>query len=78
MPKAKYTEEFICDYCGRIYPTMDQASQCEVDHDLVTIRVTRSDLKAIISFMVSGNPDYISGRDIVQTLMKHNKLRGTQ
>lgn len=76
MPKAKYTEEFVCDYCGQVYPTMDGAERCEVDHDLVTIRVTRSDLKAIIAFMVSGNPDYISGRDVVKTLMKYNKLRG--
>jgi len=78
MPKAKYTEEFVCDYCGVIYPTMANAERCEVDHDLITIRVTRADLKALISFMISGNPDYISGRDIVKTLMHYNKLRGIQ
>ena len=76
MPKAKYTEEFVCDYCGQIYDTIVEAEHCEVSHDLITIRVTRSDLKALMAFMVSGNPDYITGRQIVGTLMKYNKLRG--
>jgi hypothetical protein len=77
MPKAKYREEFICDYCSKIYPTMAEAEYCEVDHDLITIRLTRADLKALIAFMISGNPDFINNRDIVGTLMKYNKLRGS-
>lgn len=78
MPKAVFSEEFVCEYCGQVFSTMTEAENCETSHDLITIRVTRSDLKALISFMVSGNPDYISGRDIVETLMKYNRLRGIE
>ena len=76
MPIAKYKELFECEYCKKMHPTLDEAVQCEVSHDLITIRVSRSDLKALIAFMISGNPDYISGRDIVKTLMKFNRLSG--
>lgn len=75
MPIPIQLERYECSHCGKQYRTVDEASKCEVDHDLVYIAIMRSDLRALWSFLATGNPAYITST-LEQTLRKYNKILG--
>lgn len=75
MPSTKFTESFVCDFCGVVYPTMEKATECENSHDVVYVPLQRSDLKRLLSFITTGNPDWISS-SLIKTLQKYKGLRG--
>ncbi len=73
MPTSVVTETFECEVCGKVFSYRDDAVSCEVAHDLIYVPIARSDLKRLLSFLVSGNPEYLT-ETLVDTLRKYNKI----
>ena len=75
MPIQINIERYRCEHCDREYDTVAGATDCEVSHEIIHIAIARSDLKALWSFLVTGNPGYVT-RSLEQTLRKYNTIVG--
>lgn len=75
MPTPVTQTLYRCEHCGKVYPTEKGTIDCEMSHDLIVIKLERRQLKAITSFAITGNPDYITP-DIVEILQRYNKIVG--
>jgi len=43
----KVTEEFICQFCKKSFPTEDQCTKHELKHDIVYIGLERQEWKSL-------------------------------
>lgn len=75
MPVQIHLERYKCDHCGKEYETIERATNCELGHEIIYIGITRSDLKALWSFLVTGRPEHITP-SLERTLRKYNKIIG--
>ena len=75
MPVQITIERYKCEYCGKEYDTVDSATDCEVDHDITYVGLSRHDLRALWSFLATGRPEHIT-ESLERTLRKYNKITG--
>ena len=75
MPVQLHLEQYQCDYCGKKYDSVEEATNCEIGHDIIYIGISKSDFKALWSFMVTGRPEYITN-SLERTLRRYNKIKG--
>ena len=73
MPK-KIDNRWVCNICGSDYPREMDALSCEQSHDIILIKIKRSDLMMLIQYLYTGDQDILSKYPgITQTLLKYRK-----
>ena len=75
MPVQITSERFKCEYCDKEYDTVAGATDCEVDHDIIYIGLSRHDLRALWNFLATGQATYVTP-SLERTLRRYNKLTG--
>ncbi len=73
----KYTAE--CEICGKEYTDKSKeqaekkAKDCLRTHDIVYVPLTRLEVQNILSFILTGNHDYLTER-IMSVLRQYRRL----
>lgn len=73
MVKTLTENKFICEICHRIYPTADQARDCQDEHDTIYVQFQRADLKRLILFINTGELKLLTP-SLMSTLEKYSRL----
>lgn len=74
MPKRiKSSDKFICMVCNRLFSERAEATLCEEGHKIIYVPFERKDLRRLIDFVVTGNPDYLT-EHLINTLMQYNRI----
>lgn len=74
MPKVIDSKKYMCNICGKVYFSADEARICETNHDIVLVPFERADLKRLILFINTGEPRVLTD-SLVALLMKYASLR---
>ena len=75
MPIQVTIDRYKCEYCGKEYDTVAHATDCEVDHDIIYIGLSRHDLRALWNFLATGRVEYVTS-SLERTLRRYNKIVG--
>jgi len=75
MPIQVTIDRYKCEYCGKEYDTVAHATDCEVDHDIIYIGLSRHDLRALWNFLATGQVEYVTS-SLERTLRRYNKTIG--
>ena len=75
MPIQVILERYKCEYCSKVYDNIEQATDCELDHEIIYIGISKHDLSALWGFLATGRPEYIT-ESLERTLRKYNKITG--
>lgn len=75
MPKIlQGKNQYQCKFCERLYASLSEARDCEAGHDIVYVPIERQDLKRLLIFLQTGNPEILSQR-LLKTLNTYLGLK---
>lgn len=72
--------KYACETCGKVYKHKDRdsaekmARDCEQNHDVVYVRLLRSDVQRLLAFLVSKEDGLITPT-MVRSLRAYRKLK---
>jgi len=75
MPKRITSRDrYICVICNKLFQEEMDAKICEGKHELIYVPFEKGDLRRLLDYIITGNPDYLT-QHLIDTLMQYNKLR---
>ena len=61
-----------CKYCSKVFEKQEQANECYINHDILFVPISRSDLNRLINFMYIGETKLLT-KTLSDTLMKSRR-----
>ncbi len=75
MPKVvQPRNKYQCKFCSKTYDSLAEARDCESSHDIVYVPIERQDLKRLLIFLQTGNPEILS-LTLLNTLSRYSGLK---
>jgi hypothetical protein len=75
MPKIiQGKNQYACKHCGKLYLSLASARDCESSHDIVYVPIQRQDLKRLLIYLQTGNPEILS-QSLLVTLSRYNGIK---
>jgi hypothetical protein len=69
----KVKDGYKCGYCGNLFKTVIKAEECKLNHDLIYVALSRTDLNRLINFIYLRDESLLTPT-LLETLNKY--LRG--
>lgn len=75
MARLLPNKKWQCSICNKEYPTSVKADACRESHDMVYLRISKTDLSRLYQFLYTKNDKLISP-ELIETIGRYARKLG--